>query len=941
MSRSNGDFAAQLIAAEKLRRQTELLQETQRRLERVTMSIQEGHWEIDLRTDTHWTSKSWLALLGLPAESDAYDTVQKSHRLIHPEDREMVHVTMQRHFAAGTPFEVEARLQLAEGGYRWFKMRGSAELDSQGNPFRIAGSISDIHKQRLAEEALREAQARFTRAIHGTQDGLWEVDLVRKILWLSPRLCELLGFVDGELGDQLGALRGRAHPEDADGLSEAVRVVVDCCAPIDLELRMQMKSGEYRWFRLRGTPGVDARGDVYRISGSMQDSNEAHLAKEDLIRVTEAARAANLAKSEFLANVSHEIRTPMNGIIGMTRLMLDTPLDSTQREFAETIRTSADSLLSNINDLLDFSKIEAGKLEIESLEIDLQGNVEEVGSVMAFQAAAKNLELILNVDPHVPRHVLGDPQRIRQCLVNLIGNAIKFTRSGEIVCEVNMVKRTEQHVLLRFSVRDTGIGIEPAAIGALFEPFVQADSSTTRHFGGTGLGLSIVRRLIEMMGGDVGVESAPGKGSTFWFELPMQPVSSPAVETRRPATAAGHRIVVVDDNETNRRVLLTQLSHAGYDVTLASGGKEALTTLRTAAAAARHFDAALVDFQMPDMDGAMLGEQINSDPYLSRTRVVLLTSMDRHGDMNRFAAMGFAGYLSKPVKPRELLATLEQVLSHAAEEWHSQTHPIITLNVAQQKSFSRQFSGKVLLVEDNVVNQKVARRFLERMGCEVTVAENGLEGVRAFERGGFRLILMDVQMPCMDGLAATRRIRELEGGGSRIPIVALTANAMSGQLDKCMEAGMDTLLTKPLNVQLLEEVLTRFGLGELSTAAPPPAVDLRALAEMTGGDAEFVADLARSYLDNSRELYAQVRACLLSSDRTQLARAVHQLAGASANVQAALLRELCLSVERVAQTASAEELDEFVRKVGVELSRVGVTLRRGTEGLSGAARPVS
>jgi two-component system sensor histidine kinase/response regulator len=516
-------------------------------------------------------------------------------------------------------------------------------------------------------------------------------------------------------------------------------------------------------------------------------------------------------------------RTPMNGIIGMTRLLLDTPLDGTQRDFAETIRASADSLLCIINDLLDFSRIEAGRLDIESLEMDLPGNVEEVGSVMAFQAAAKNLELIVNVHPDVPRYILGDPQRIRQCLINLIGNAIKFTRSGEIVCEVNVVRRQTASVKplagrLRFTVRDTGIGIAPAALGSLFEPFVQADSSATRHFGGTGLGLSIVRRLVQMMNGDAGVESELGKGSTFWFELPLMPVASPAAETRASLVNTGRRILVVDDNETNRRVLLTQLSHAGYDVTLASGGKEALAAMRSATAAARHFDVALVDFQMPDMDGAMLGEQINSDPHLSRTRVVLLTSMDRHGDMGRFAAMGFAGYLSKPVKPRELLVTLEQVLSRDAQEWHTQTYPLITLNVAQQSALTKQFSGRVLLVEDNIVNQEVARRFLERLGCEITVAENGLDAVRACEAESFRLILMDVQMPFMDGLVASRKIRDMEGSSQpatvRTPIVALTANAMKGQLERCLDAGMDALLTKPLNVQQLEEILVRFGLNE-------------------------------------------------------------------------------------------------------------------------------
>jgi two-component system, sensor histidine kinase and response regulator len=930
------DITAEVTSAEDLRIRTALLEETQRRLEQASLSIQEGHWTADLPARRHWASRGYLALLGYSADSLEFDTLDKVKSAIHPSDLEMLEVATQRHFAGGSPYDVEIRFRMRDGSYRWFRLRGQAQVGDDGTPLTISGSMSEISKQRVAEEALREAQARFARAIHGTQDGLWEIDAVTERVWFSPRLSALLGFADGELGERAGVLRARAHPDDHTSMEAAIRVATEYAAPMDLEVRLKTKAGEYRWFRLRGTSASDAAGRVQRISGSMQDVTDAHGARDELIQATEAANAANRAKTEFLANVSHEIRTPMNGIIGMTRLLLDTALDATQRDYAETIRTSADSLLTIINDILDFSKIEAGKLDIESLEMDLPGNVEEVGTVMAFQAAAKNIELIVNVHPDVPTYVLGDPQRIRQCLINLIGNAIKFTRSGEIVCEVSVVAAPGERASLRFSVRDTGIGIAAGSLKSLFEPFVQADSSTTRHFGGTGLGLSIVRRLVQMMGGETGVASELGKGSTFSFVLPMTVVQSKPEPAQPPIGSAGRRILVVDDSETNRRVLLTQLSHSGYDVTLASGGKEALATMRSATAAARQFDLALVDFQMPDMDGAMLGEQINSDPHLARTRIVLLTSMDRHGDVGRFAAMGFAGYLSKPVRPRELLACLERVLSRYAEEWHAQTHPIITLGVAQQ-SPRAPLAGKVLLVEDNAVNQKVARRFLERMGCEVTVAENGLEGVRAFENGTFRLVLMDVQMPFMDGYAATQRIRSLEKGRSHTPIVALTANAMTDQLERCLDVGMDALLTKPLNAEHLEDILVRFGLAandaKARTAAPaaggaasPPAVDLAALTELTGGDLRFVAELARSYLDNGRELFVQMRACLARDERSELARTAHQLAGASASVHAAPLCELCLALEHAARTAGIADLEQAMADIGIELARVGERL---------------
>ena len=808
------DITKEVLAAERLEGQAEELRTAQRRLERASLSIHEGHWEIDWTAGKHWASVNYYALLGYSPDEIEFDTFEKLDAIVHPDDLEHVHAAMDGHLQDGSrPLDVELRIAMKGGGFRWFRLRGNAERDAQGRAVRMAGSIQDIQRQKVAEDALKEAQARFDRAVRGTQDGLWEGDIVGNNMWISPRMHALLGFTHGELPDHLNVMRERMHPDDLVGADETLLNALQKGLPVDRELRLRKKDGTYRWFRVRGTPEFTPDGAVRYMSGSMQDVTDARAARDALIEASEAAQAASRSKSAFIANVSHEIRTPMNGIIGMTSLLLDTSLDRPQREYADTIRASADALLTVINDILDFSKIEAGKLDIDAIEMDLPGNVEDVGATLAFQAAAKGLELIMHVHPDVPSLVVGDPQRIRQCLINLIGNAIKFTRAGEIAVEVSRRGGADDTPVIRFEVRDTGIGIAPGVVESLFQPFVQADVSTTRNFGGTGLGLSIVSRLVELMGGEVGVSSVVGEGSTFWFVLPMRKVEAKDETPVPPAPRASRRVLVVDDNETNRRVLATRLAHAGYEVALASSGREALVTLRLALAASRGFDLVLSDFQMPDMDGAMLGERINTDSALSQTRVVLLTSIDRQGDLARFASLGFAGYLSKPIRARELLACLDKVFEHDAPAWHAQTHPIVTTNSLTRDAASKPYSGKVLLVEDNVVNQKVGQRFLERVGCEVVLAENGQEAIDAWKSGNFRLVLMDVQMPVMDGYTATRQIRDLECGRMRTPIVALTANAMTGQLERCLQSGMDGLLTKPLEPERLEEVLDRFGLA--------------------------------------------------------------------------------------------------------------------------------
>ncbi len=915
------DVTKEIEAAERLEQQAEQLRLAESRLERASLSSSEGHWESDLVNRRLWLSSSYHALLGYK-EGELTTQPSELESLLHREDLEAHRMALHRHLADGAAFVFDARMRCGNGEYRWFRQRGTAERGANGKPISMSGSIHDIHEQKLAENALQLAQRRFERAINGTQDGLWELE-ANGTAWSSPRLRELLGYSIEEFPSHTNFLREFLHPDDAAAVATATQTHFQQDLPYDVEIRLRTKSGDYRWYRARASAERDAAGRPLRMSGSLQDVTEARTAREELERAHAAAEAASNAKSSFLANVSHEIRTPMNGIIGMTGLLLDTALDRTQRDYAQTIRGSADSLLIVINDILDFSKIEAGKLEIESLELDLRGNVEDVGGMMAFQAAAKNLELVVHVHPDVPDRVIGDPQRIRQCLINLVGNAIKFTREGEIVIEVSTVGSREGKVLAQFQVRDTGIGIAPETLKTLFQPFVQADASTTRHFGGTGLGLSIVRRLVEMMDGAVGVESEPGKGSTFWFTLPLVPAAGSSQSRQPDLHRLGRRVLIVDDNDTNRRVLAGQLMHAGYEVSLAQTGAEALQLLRQGLGDNHPYDIVLADYQMADMDGAALGERINADPHLSRARIVILTSLDRHGDIRRFASLGFAGYLTKPVRARELFECLDRVLAREAKEWHLQSQPMITRGALVNGEAGRRYEGLVLLVEDNPVNQKVAVRFLERMGCQVRVADNGAEGVKAYGESRFDIVLMDLQMPVMDGLTATRRIREIEAlSGESTPIVALTANAMAGQLERCMEAGMNGFLTKPLEIERLHEILEQYGLavqpGEQHTSvasASATPVNLARLNEITDGDPEFAFELASTFISSGEQVLEEIQVALEAFDRNGLSRAAHKLKGASANIHAENLRELAYALETHAGAVDQPRLRELVSQL--------------------------
>ena len=807
----------------------------------------------------------------------------------------------------------------------------SGEVITGQNGSYLLTVMIDLTERNRAEALLREKEAELDRYFSSSLDLLCIADIDGHFIRLNPEWRNVLGYAVPELEGRL--FLDFVHPDDLQSTLAAMSELAGQNEVRSFENRYRRRDGSYAWIEWRSKPvGTRIYAVARDITRRKRIEETLRATNRELAEATARAEQASAAKSEFLANMSHEIRTPMNGVIGMIGLLLDTELDAIQRRYAETVRASGQTLLQLINDILDFSKIEAGRMELECLDFDLRDVLEDFVGIMAVKASEKGLEFVCAPDPDVPTALRGDPGRLRQILTNLAGNALKFTQQGEVAVRVHVERLDENAASLHFSVRDTGIGIPVEKQGLLFNQFTQVDASTTRKYGGTGLGLAISKQLAELMGGRIGVFSEPGRGSEFWFTARCELQPSGAQPRPKPADVVqGVRVLIVDDNATHREMLRVQLGFWGMRPTAAADGAAALAELGRAHETADPYRLAILDMQMPEMDGVALGLAIRADDRLRSLPLILMPSLIGHGDAARVEAAGFAACLTKPVRQSELYSTLVAVVSGTAPK---RTEKTVARKYAIPK-LSRH--ARILLADDNVTNQLVAVGILKKMGVSADAVANGEEAVEMLAGVPYDLVLMDVQMPVMDGLAATRRIRDPLSPvlDHAVPIVAMTAHAMAREHAECLAAGMNDVVTKPVEPVTLAKVLEkwlRVQPVDVRDAAPGALVasretqakvyDREAFLARMMNDEGMLGLIRATFLEDMPRQVENIAGLVGRGEAAAAGALAHRIAGATGNVGGDAMRLVAMAMETAGREGDGAALARLLPELQEQFRRL-------------------